>query len=788
MRCFALHMVYFLSFMLALFSWSCKKATNIESKHQLQVYSDSLFLHETTFGKDSSYYQLAAATDSIINQYLEINGADSTYINAKYKLSKSLEEKSLKKVLHDLDTLLILSKEIDLGHLYASILNTKASILYKLGLYDESLPLYLKSIEIFEEYKDVHAYAYALNDVGNLYFQRSMFDLSMEYYSLARKGFEKFNKPEDRYYGLSVYENNLALIEVEKNDFEQAEKHFRKGLKYRLQANRLHLISDSYIYIGRTKNALGQIDSTMYYMYLAFQTDSAYQHTHEQIHSARNYAYYLSHVAKLTQKSFRYYRYALQLAKRYDIHNSDPLIFLGLGGYYALRYEADSANHYGWKAYAAATEQKQLRNQRRALNFLKGNYEYLEDYYQYSKVLELLIQLNEDKGIKDDGLKAQIQYEADLRRNEASLRSKEKRASRIIYALLMVIVGMLVFYSLFLIKSRNKIKLQEKKLDQALKQEKRLKEYQKDMTNMIIHDLKGPLNTIINCKSLHIDSSLDFVQQAGYQMDNLVMNILDVYKYEVTEVKLTKTEIDLQELIADSIVQLELLARNKRIEIDYPKEIVCKFDADKEMMLRVLVNLLSNAIKFSPSNDVVRLSISNPRPDQLRVGVSNKGPSIPLDKQREIFERYIHSESIQDKSIKSTGLGLTFCKIAIEAHQGEIGVISAPQEAVEFWFTLRGLIHYELGNTVRSASSFHPRDKFNQEEKEMLKPYAEQVSKYQVFDVSAINLFLSSIESDHQAIQKWKNQIKKAVFEINEELFLTLLSDILEETKNKQNE
>ncbi|PKL76338.1 MAG: hypothetical protein CVV27_10790 [Candidatus Melainabacteria bacterium HGW-Melainabacteria-1] len=106
-------------------------------------------------------------------------------------------------------------------------------------------------------------------------------------------------------------------------------------------------------------------------------------------------------------------------------------------------------------------------------------------------------------------------------------------------------------------------------------------------------------------------------------------------------------------------------------------------EVDADMLQRVFENLLANAIKFSPAGAPVKIVFSS-RADELRAEVQDTGSGIPAELQDRIFDKFGQVETRKH----STGLGLTFCKLAIEAHGGSIGVESEVGKGSIFWFSL----------------------------------------------------------------------------------------------------
>lgn len=102
---------------------------------------------------------------------------------------------------------------------------------------------------------------------------------------------------------------------------------------------------------------------------------------------------------------------------------------------------------------------------------------------------------------------------------------------------------------------------------------------------------------------------------------------------------------------------------------------------------RVIANFVGNAIKFTPASGRIRVSVrvSN---TGVRVSVSDTGPGIPPEFHERIFEKFGQVEAARHGAKHSSGLGLTFCKFAVEAHGGTIGVDSVVGQGSTFWFVV----------------------------------------------------------------------------------------------------
>ena len=231
---------------------------------------------------------------------------------------------------------------------------------------------------------------------------------------------------------------------------------------------------------------------------------------------------------------------------------------------------------------------------------------------------------------------------------------------------------------------------------------RRLQELEKlrdDLTNMIVHDLRTPLTSVITgMQTLEVVGELDDDQReiaglairGGETLLGMINDLLDVEKMESGSMDLDYTLLDADELVASAVSQVASLAGSenltlvRRVAADLPP---CRGDANK--LRRVLVNLLGNAIKFTPAGGDVTVEAQRGADGQSLVfSVRDTGEGIPVEAFERIFEKFGQVESRQGGRIMSTGLGLTFCKLTVKAHGGNIAVESVPGKGSTFSFTI----------------------------------------------------------------------------------------------------
>jgi PAS domain S-box-containing protein len=226
---------------------------------------------------------------------------------------------------------------------------------------------------------------------------------------------------------------------------------------------------------------------------------------------------------------------------------------------------------------------------------------------------------------------------------------------------------------------------------------KELDQLREDLLSMIYHDLRSPLGNVLS--SLDVLESIqsfdedptaqslfDIAVRSTKRIERLTNSLLDINRLEEGQ-SVTKTEPSKVEEIIDSSVDAVLpIANNKdqeifiRIQDNLPLA-----EVDDNMIQRVLINLLENAVKYTPpeSNITVGGAIAG---QELCIWVEDTGPGIPAEQRATIFKKYtrLHERG----GAKGIGLGLAYCRLAVEGHGGRIWVDEATQGGARFAFTL----------------------------------------------------------------------------------------------------
>ncbi len=316
---------------------------------------------------------------------------------------------------------------------------------------------------------------------------------------------------------------------------------------------------------------------------------------------------------------------------------------------------------------------------------------------------------------------------------------------------------------------------QAENLSKTYSELKELNIFKDSITAMIVHDLKNPLNSILSIyPRLNENQRSKFIFHKARQMLNLISNILDVYKFDTAKMKIAPAEIKIDDLLTHAIDDIRYFADEKQITltVEYPEN--NNVFADNALMHRALVNLMHNAIKFTPVSGNVKIQVQ-PYDKMLRFSIKDNGKGIPADKLPLVFEKFTPISQNENGELRSSGLGLAFCKMVVEAHEGEIGVFSEPEKGCEFWFTLPAKIHPEWKQKtieIQSFLSIH----FSDEEKRNIAPFTEKLQQLEIYRVSEIKSILKEIPFFSNTVEDWKQQIIRALRIGDENIFQQLIS------------
>jgi signal transduction histidine kinase len=220
---------------------------------------------------------------------------------------------------------------------------------------------------------------------------------------------------------------------------------------------------------------------------------------------------------------------------------------------------------------------------------------------------------------------------------------------------------------------------------------------------MMVHDLRSPLTAVLSglemIKELFVGEqsdplavqAMDVASRGCQNMLAMVNTLLDISRLESGKMPLERAPAPFPPLARSAVAYLSPLAAERKITVDTDFESELPMvEIDNEKIRRVLINFLDNAIKFAPDgSNVILCALYQRTEDVVVCSVMDKGPGIPKDFHAKIFDRFAQVRSGPAATHRrGSGLGLAFCKLAIEAHGGKVWVESELGQGSTFLFTL----------------------------------------------------------------------------------------------------
>lgn len=289
------------------------------------------------------------------------------------------------------------------------------------------------------------------------------------------------------------------------------------------------------------------------------------------------------------------------------------------------------------------------------------------------------------------------------------------------------------------------------------------------MLNLIMHDLKTPVNRILSAGRKKVIPQKEILEP-GKQILLMVENILSIYKLEESKMVLKLSILSIDDIIQKATKQVNFLLDEKTITINKRITVKSVIEVDEDLMERVIINLLNNAIKYSKANGRIDIQVLL-KNDRVRVEVIDSGEGINTGDIHRIFEKHFQDNAKDLGYTHSSGLGLTFCKLVVEAHRGTIGAESVLGKGTTLWFELP----QKSGNAIlcEEITETAPKrfTKSQTAEKIILK-YKIKIAHLAVYQIGEMLSILNApLAPDSPDFLFWKDEIIKASMTGNAEYF-----------------
>ena len=219
-----------------------------------------------------------------------------------------------------------------------------------------------------------------------------------------------------------------------------------------------------------------------------------------------------------------------------------------------------------------------------------------------------------------------------------------------------------------------------------------LEQLRDDLVRMVVHDMGSPLPALlINLlllKGAVSEDNQEILQSASKlaeELSRMINDLFDVSRLEECRMPVKRAVWDLTQMARD--VRAVLGAIDAKRPIDIESAGAVEVSCDGALVRRVMENFVTNGLRHTPAGSPMRISIASGE-GRVRVAVHDQGRGVPPEARERIFEKFGTVEVRQESAYHSVGLGLAFCKLAIEAHGGTIGVDPGVQAGSTFWFEL----------------------------------------------------------------------------------------------------
>jgi two-component system sensor histidine kinase KdpD len=212
----------------------------------------------------------------------------------------------------------------------------------------------------------------------------------------------------------------------------------------------------------------------------------------------------------------------------------------------------------------------------------------------------------------------------------------------------------------------------------------------KTLAQTLVHDLKSPLSAILGNLDLlkhrgdpQLHYLVDRSKLGAKRMLKMILNLLDVDGLEEGRLKPSLERVDVAEMARATVDEARVMAEQREITIGLKTADAVWAKADPALLRRVTDNLVSNALAHSPKGGRIEIEVGY-RDEGVEIAISDEGPGVPEHLREKIFEKYEQLEAREAGLSLNRGLGLTFCRLAVEAQGGSIWIERAPGGGASF--------------------------------------------------------------------------------------------------------
>lgn len=699
---------------------------------------------------------------------IDLEEYDLAVIKSRFIIQQHIYATDMNSAYELIDSMLVYEPFFQESKSKGHLLLKRAGLLFNEGKTTESIADFKESAELFLASGDSIFVADAYYFSGQAYSQLGNFIESILVLEKASALYEALE--DDQYVMYTGFQ--IAYLMATAGLREEANRRNKELIKKHkgLQSNFLVSLYSNLAIYEKGQNNAGEARQYLDSAILALSTSNSLDPKEDR---RRLYHTLMSfHVWQEDSDSSQYY---YELAKQMDEQASEfytNLLQIAKGQYWHFIGEEDLALEAGLSGLEHARNGNMFQWQLEGLELLADVYE------AKGETQESMFYLRELNEIRDSLSQMSIAnaYAYNQSRFQANEKEKEIVAlgaelqgledARMISQLQMILAGVGIFFFAIIGIGYARFRVRKKSVEsQKLKE---IGQFKEAMTGMIAHDLKNPLGVIMGS-----ESEKPSTRNMARQMLGLVNNMLDVQKFEKAEVNLKLESISLERIMVEAVEQVRMLLDEKNISIRYHLKEDTSIHADQEILMRVIINLLTNAIKYSPNNSIITLA-AKWVDQQVEISIDDQGHGIPEDQLENIFGAYQQFDPKHSGAVGSTGLGLTFCKLALKAHGSNIQVSSQVGEGTQFSFTLG------QGESVAGSDGVVTEKnwKLSEEDKAMILNLLPELQSYRIHHAMQMETLLEPVRNNSESTRQWVEAILNAAYNGNEEYFKELVDGV----------
>ena len=730
---------------------------------------------------------------------------DTVKVKTLNDLAFELHTSTPRKTIALANSSIDLAKKLGYKNGLAKANNMKAIGYWYVGEYDSSIIFFDRSRKAYAQLKNEKGLGGVLNNMGNVFRIQGNYPKAVDYYQRSMKIDEKRGDKE----GVAISMVNIGLIFKGQNSHQKSLDYYHRGLKIFREL-------EHHLGIGVMLGNIGEVQLEMKnytkahksYKQALISLERAKTNCRKVFSELGIADVYLAQ----NKQDSALIQYNKTLARARECEN--PFVssqcLIGIGAVYSDLGLNTKATAALMEAYTLASNKKLAKQISESAKHLALVYEDegdLKNALKYYKVYHE----RHDSLINNDKAKdiARLEFEYQLEKEkQQSILDQQKKDSEYQVSLrqeqlfaeiswgvaILVFVIAVAYFILYKKKKRHSYLLEElnglitnknleiiakaKELRSVNNKLEELSSFKEGLTHMIVHDMKNSLNTIIGISQKEKNNrKMNLISRSGQMMLNLVMNMLQAQKFEEAGVVLDLKSCSIQEVLKETMIQMELFAQMSDVEIETNIKSNLCLKLDKDITVRVLINLLTNAIKHSAGGKVlIEVDTLNGGNEIARIDVIDSGKGISPEKLPRIFDKYWHDSHDSGKDA-STGLGLAFCKLAVEAHSGTIEVHSELEKGTTFslYFPVEYCNETDLEPIHSRLSSV--KDTIEPYDQELLKSYKSQFKKIKVYQVSLLQKTIDEMKN-HNINLNWCNRLQAAILRGDEKKYIELIDKL----------